>query len=104
MFRSLLLLTALAFFSTGCTPEDDGAGGGTAADAHDHEIYDVICGCALEEVGQCGEYIKIDGKWLELTGVDIGQMPFCKREGLKGHAHGEVKDGKYHATSFEEVE
>ncbi len=76
------------------------------AAAVEGEVHDVICGCVLEEVGHCGEYIKIGDKYLELAG-DLGlegTMPFCGKEGLKAKVTGEVKDGKYHVTSFALVE
>ena len=64
-------------------------------------VHDLACGCSLEEVGACGNYIKVDGKFVELIGdVGLGGMAFCGQEGLKGEVEGEVQDGKFVATSF----
>ena len=66
--------------------------------AHLHEL---ICGCALPEVGKCGEFIKVDEKFVELTGdLNLGHMPFCKKKDLKAWVDGDVKDGKFIAKSF----
>ncbi|MFH0945089.1 MAG: hypothetical protein V2A76_07815 [Planctomycetota bacterium] len=65
-------------------------------------VHDLACGCALEEVGKCGNYINIDGHFVELVGdTGLGVMAFCKQDGLKGEVAGEMKEGKFVATSFE---
>ena len=65
--------------------------------------YDVECGCTIEAIGHCGNYLKLDDKFLEITGVDLGPMEFCEKEGLKAKIAGEVVDDKFAATSFEYV-
>jgi hypothetical protein len=64
-------------------------------------VHDVICGCKLEEVGHCGEYIQIQEHWVPLTGaLGLGDMPFCGKDGLKAQVAGEVKDGGFAFTEF----
>ncbi len=63
--------------------------------------FSVECGCALDEIGHCGEYIEVDGKFVELNlPVDLGAMPFCGKSGLQGLADGEVEDGVFVASTF----
>ena len=97
MIRSLISLSLVALlFSCGA---EQPAG----ADTEEH-IYDVICGCALEEVGECGEYIKIGEDWIAISGdLGLGKMPFCKKDGLRAHVHGEIRDGKFVAMEFDLV-
>jgi hypothetical protein len=65
------------------------------------QVHDLACGCALEDVGLCGNYIQIEGRFVELVGTTgLGSMPFCGKEGLKGEVTGELRDGKFEATSF----
>ena len=101
--RSGLLLSALLLMGCGeSSPTTDSSGGSTPADAVVTHVHDLSCGCVLEEAGmKCGNYINIDGSFVELTGnTGLGAMPFCKKEGLKGEVAGEVVDGKFVATSF----
>ncbi|MCH2110905.1 MAG: hypothetical protein MK135_16425 [Polyangiaceae bacterium] len=64
----------------------------------------VTCGCTLEHVGHCSEYVEVDGQFVELQlpeSQDFGPMPFCGKEGIKAKVAGELKNGKVIATSFE---
>jgi len=63
-----------------------------AADASPEPVagtFDVVCGCAVEAIGHCGEYAVIEGGHVELTGHDLGAMPFCGEEGLRAEVEGE---------------
>lgn len=71
--------------------------------SHGEGEMHVQCGCAIESVGTCGEWIEVDGEMVALVlpdGLDLGAMPFCGKDGLVAKAEGEVQDGKYVATSF----
>lgn len=79
-----------------------------AHDGHDHGTAEVItathavaCGCALEEVGVCGNYVEVDGEFIELKGdVGLGVMEFCGQSGLEASLTGSVVDGAFVATSY----
>ncbi|MEE9384602.1 MAG: hypothetical protein V3V08_14450 [Nannocystaceae bacterium] len=66
-------------------------------------MHDVVCGCSLEEVGHCGEYVEMDGKFveLELPDDELGPMPFCGKDGLSAKVEGEMHGGKFVAKAFE---
>lgn len=69
--------------------------------AADAPVHAVACGCALEEVGHCSEWIEVDGEYVALElPVDLGSMPFCKIDGLKARVEGGVEDETFVATAF----
>lgn len=64
----------------------------------------VTCGCSLEHVGHCSEWVEVEGTFVELQlpeSADLGKMPFCGKHDLKATVEGELKDGKVIATKFE---
>lgn len=61
------------------------------------------CGCALEEVGHCGNYVQIDSKYVALANSEelgLGGMEWCGKSDVKVETAGEVKDGKFIAASI----
>lgn len=118
MRRAFLALTVALCFA-GC-PAEQGttepapapapAPAPVEADAGSHAapsttVYDVICGCALEEVGHCGEYAKVDGAWVEIVGDHgLGSMPFCGKSDLEAEVSGHPSGGKLHAHSIRILE
>ena len=64
----------------------------------------VQCGCTLEHVGHCGEYVEVDGQFVELElppSSKMGDMPFCGKSNLSATVEGRVVDGKVMASKFE---
>jgi hypothetical protein len=126
MKKSVFLLVMLAacwlLVVVGCTSPDDQAAAtetsssaATTADAMDYsmpaegQVHTLRCGCAVEEVGQCGNYIEIEGQFVELVlpeekTAELGEMPFCGKDDLMASVEGEMVDGKFVATTFEYVE
>jgi len=70
------------------------------------EIHDAICGHVLEDVGHCGNYVKIDGKYVVLEYPSLGVMEYCKagKKGAKVEITGEMKNGKFVASTYRQVE
>lgn len=65
------------------------------------QVHALACGCALDDVGVCGEYIEVEGAYLALVAPhDLGSMPFCHKDGLRARVDGEVRDGKFVASTF----
>jgi hypothetical protein len=65
-------------------------------------VRNVTCGCSLEEVGHCGNYVEIGSKYLEIAnGADmgLGGMEWCGKSGVQAETAGEIKDGKFVATT-----
>lgn len=87
----------------------DDHGGHMAAD-HEHKFH-VKCGCEIDGVKKCSEFVEFKGKFMPLVlPADVKAklpnptMPFCKKKDAEGWIQGEVKDGKAYATSFRFVE
>ncbi len=68
--------------------------------------YDAICGCSLDGVGVCGNYVEIDGEHVVLEHPDLGVMEFCedKEKGARIKIAGAMADGKFVATHYERVD
>jgi hypothetical protein len=73
----------------------------------DHEVamgmHTVKCGCAVSSVGKCGNYIEIDGAFLEIAnGADLGlgKMEWCGLDAQTAEAAGSVTDGAFVASAL----
>jgi hypothetical protein len=69
----------------------------------DMDTRNASCGCALEEVGHCGNYVQIDSKYVALANSEelgLGGMEWCGKSDVKVETAGEVKDGKFIAASI----
>ncbi len=81
-------------------PADDvAANAGDAVKAAVAKNYAVECGCAIDK--KCGNYAVVDGKHMQMTGLDIGPMPFCQETGLHADIVGKVSDGKLVVSKFD---
>ncbi len=69
------------------------------------QVLDAKCGCAIEGIGKCGNYVRIDGKYVPLIHSTLGKMEFCAQAaaGAKIEAVGAMQDGKYVATSWKRL-
>lgn len=65
-------------------------------------LHTVRCGCAIEEVRHCGNYVFVEGEPLELTGdIGLGKMEFCGQGDQQAQIEGMVADGVVVAKSYE---
>lgn len=113
MRKSFAVAFALSAFLAACkeeaskSPEVPAApaasGALTIASA---EVHDAICGHVLPEVKHCGNYVKLDDKWVEILWPAFGKMEWCKdgEKGARIEITGEMKDGKFVAGSYRRVE
>jgi len=63
----------------------------------------VICGCEIETVGKCGNYIEINSAYLEIANgkeLGLGNMEWCNESGVQAESSGEIKDGKFVAATL----
>jgi hypothetical protein len=61
----------------------------------------VSCGCAVEGIGVCGNYIEIDGVFVKIANskeLGLGGMEWCGKDGVTAESSGEIRDGKFFAT------
>ena len=95
----VLALTALLF---ACAPSKGVSDGGAELAS---AVYPVHCGCLLESVGHCGNYVEIDGEFLEIQGdVGLGRMEWCGRTGVHATLAGKVEGETFLASSYEPAE
>ena len=101
---SALLLALSLFPLAGCKSGGEAQAGAPAAKpVAVHGEHGLKCGCAIPEVGSCGEYVEVDGKYVPLelpADAGLGPMPFCGKEGLRGEVEGELTSGKVVARKF----
>lgn len=85
-----LLALPLASCSSGGESGDGGQGGGAAEDeappkartvAIESATHEVRCGCKIEGIGKCGNYVAIEDDWVEIAnreelGLDV--MEWCR--------------------------
>jgi hypothetical protein len=63
----------------------------------------VSCGCALEEVDHCGNYIEIESQYIEIANgeeLGLGEMEWCGKEGVQAESAGAIKSGKFVAATL----
>jgi hypothetical protein len=101
----LLALATLSFALAACTAEASKAPADSAT--ADQEVamamHTVKCGCAVSSVGKCGNYIEIDGAFVEIAnGADLGlgKMEWCGQDAQTAEAAGAVTDGSFVASAF----
>jgi hypothetical protein len=66
-------------------------------------VRNVSCGCALEEVGHCGNYIEIGSRYVEIAnGEEVGLEPmeWCGKSGVQVESAGQIKNGKFVASTL----
>jgi hypothetical protein len=62
-----------------------------------------VCGCTLDEVGHCGNYVEIGSQYVALANgekLGLGGMEWCGKSDVKVETAGEIKDGKFLATTL----
>ena len=65
---------------------------------------EVKCGCAIESIGTCGNYVDVDGSWAYIsnsTDLGLGSMEWCgKEEVVMAETSGELKGDKFYALKL----
>ncbi len=99
MLKTLLTSAALAFLFVGCTPEDPIPEAPAVVEA---QVTKAMCGCSIEGIGVCGNYVSIDGEFVKLVHPTLRVMEFCdhKEKGVEIEIAGEMKDGQFVADSW----
>lgn len=65
-------------------------------------VRDAKCGCSIDGVGKCGNFIEFDGSYVPLLNATLGTMEFCKFKGAgcKIKVAGAMKNGQYIADQW----
>jgi hypothetical protein len=66
------------------------------------EVHRAICSHVLPEIGHCGNYVEIDGQWVEVLWPALGAMEWCRqgKTGAEVEITGAMKDGRFVATAL----
>lgn len=71
------------------------------------QVYSVECGCRIDGVKKCGNYVSLEGTYLEIAkqdaGAELGVMEWCGTPGAEAECEGEVADGAFIATYIKTV-
>jgi hypothetical protein len=116
MRSQTLLLLLLAFALVACggekTPENAETAMEDAVETAAVTLADaavpsaeraVMCGCTVEAIGHCGNYVEIDGQHVEIANaaaMDLGKMEWCGQSGVKAQTAGAIVDGRFVATEI----
>lgn len=106
-----LLLLCLALPLIACTAKVEAeaqTNGDTSAALADMAVasgtHNVKCGCSIEGIGRCGNYIEVETQFVEIANgsdLGLGVMEWCSSGPAEAVAAGEIKDGKFIASAFE---
>ena len=98
----LVLLVAACGSSEETQKPADGAGEGGGAPkaqtvAVDSAVREVRCGCKIEGIGKCGNYVAVGDEWLEIGNPkdhELGVMEWCSAtEKVEAKTAGERASG-----------
>lgn len=68
-------------------------------------VREVRCGCKIDGVGKCGNYVDVDGEWLEIGNPKahgLGVMEWCAAKGeVRAKTAGERASGGVMLTELE---
>ena len=69
-------------------------------------VHHAMCGCSVEGVDKCGNYIEIEGEYVHLENPSLGEMEFCahKGEGVDVEVVGAMDGDKFVAESWKIVQ
>jgi hypothetical protein len=63
----------------------------------------VSCGCKVEGIGECGNYVEIESQYVEIANSEelgLEEMEWCELSHVTANVAGEVKDGKFVGTTL----
>jgi hypothetical protein len=66
-------------------------------------VRNVSCGCKVEGIGECGNYVEIGSQYVEIANSEelgLGNMEWCKLSHVTANVAGEVKDGMFVGTTL----
>ena len=62
------------------------------------------CGCTIDGINQCGNYVMLDGTYVEIANweaLELGHMEWCKDGEVRIQTGGAVEDGVFTAASVQ---
>lgn len=106
-----LLLASLLLLPVACYADVAVTTTGTVAPADQvitRSVQSVECGCTINGIMKCGNYLSLEGAYLpfalEGAGAELGPMEWCGAPDSTAEVEGNVEDGKFVATYIKTVE
>jgi hypothetical protein len=107
-----LAILVLAALPAACTVEDAPSAKATetameASATIEKSVRHVACGCSSEIGKACGNYVEIDGTFIEFAkegAHSLGTMEWCGRDGVQAEVAGSIADGEFLASLLKEIE
>lgn len=97
MKSSLVVFVLLCAAACGGSTPSDSPVASASAKFVPAAVREVRCGCKIDGIGKCGNYVSVDGKWLEITNREergLGVMEWCSADTkVEAEVAGEL-DGK----------
>lgn len=65
--------------------------------------HNVKCGCSVDGVGKCGNYIEVESQYVKIANGDdlgLGAMEWCTTGPATATAAGAIKDGEFVGTTL----
>ena len=110
MNTHLCLLACLLLLACGSETRESESGAATDQTDNQATVQDMVvelatrnvsCGCALEEIGHCGNYIEIESRYVKVANGEtfgLGGMEWCGKSGVQAESEGEITNGKFVAA------
>jgi len=99
-----VLLGAAACSDSTAPDSSAAAAAGASAKAVPAAVREVRCGCKIDGVGKCGNYVSVDGKWLEITNREergLGVMEWCSADAkVEAEVAGDLDDKGIRVSSL----
>ncbi len=111
MLKTSITILSLSLLFSSCSSEAEASPANPnsttvakVAGAEMH-LHDAMCGCSIEGIGKCGNYIMIEEEYVPLVWSELGVMEYCKdkKNGAKIEVAGEMQDGKFVASAYQRV-
>jgi hypothetical protein len=69
-------------------------------------VHDAKCGCSIDGIRRCGNYMMVEGEYVTILWPELGKMEWCSEgdAGAKIEVTGAMADGKFVAKSYKRAE
>jgi hypothetical protein len=105
-----LLLAAFLALPLACStdaPISEPAPGPVADQVITRSVHSVECGCRIDDINKCGNYVSLEGAYLPIAkegaGAELGAMEWCSTPDSSAEVEGSVIDGRFVATYIKTV-
>ena len=77
-------------------------------DKIERSVHDVQCGCTIDGIGACGNYVILQDSPVPIqptaAGAELGSMEWCGMSDVQAEVEGELEDGEFVASYIRTIE